>query len=128
MSLAWRTDTQLHDAVRLQLDEDPAIRANDIAVVASEGVITLTGFVDNYAEKIAAEETAKHVRGVFAVKTPRGVRGVSNLIRISQTPTSVEVRTRIEQALEQNDWQFHTQTVLGFLHEFPPVLPRKRLL
>jgi hypothetical protein len=32
-SLAWRTDAQLHDAVRLQLDEDPAIRAHDIAVV-----------------------------------------------------------------------------------------------
>jgi osmotically-inducible protein OsmY len=37
-----------------------------------------------------------------AVKTLRGVRGVSNLIRISQTPTAVEVRTRIEQALERN--------------------------
>ena len=164
-SLAWRTDTQLHDAVRLQLDEDPAIRSHDIAVVASEGVITLTGFVDSYAEKIAAEETVKRVRGVravandidvkvrderadpemakdalhaleshtsvpnrvtvtvrhgfvtlegtvewmyqkdaaeSAVKALRGVRGVSNLIRISQTPTSVEVRTRIEQALERN--------------------------
>jgi osmotically-inducible protein OsmY len=149
----------------LQLDEDPAIRSHDIAVVASEGVITLTGFVDSYAEKIAAEETVKRVRGVravandidvkvrderadpemakdalhaleshtsvpnrvtvtvrhgfvtlegtvewmyqkdaaeSAVKALRGVRGVSNLIRISQTPTSVEVRTRIEQALERN--------------------------
>ena len=66
-SLAWRTDTQLHDAVRLQLDEDPSMRAHDIAVVASEGVITLTGFVDTYAEKIAAEAAAKRVRGVRAV-------------------------------------------------------------
>lgn len=164
-SLAWRTDTQLHDVVRLQLDEDPAIRAHDIAVVASDGVITLTGFVDSYAEKIAAEETVKRVRGVravandievkvrdertdpevakdalyaleshtsvpnrvtvtvrhgfvtlegtvewmyqkdaaeSAVKYLRGVRGVSNLIRIARTPTSVEVRKRIEQALERN--------------------------
>lgn len=28
-SLAWRTDTQLKDAARLQLDEDPAIRVHD---------------------------------------------------------------------------------------------------
>ena len=161
-SLAWRTDQQLHDAVRLQLDEDPAIRAHDIAVVASEAVITLTGFVDSYAEKIAAEETVKRVRGVRAVANDievkvrdqrtdpeiardavhvleshasvpnrvtvsvrhgfvtlegtvewmyqknaaesaiaslRGVRGVSNRIRIAQGPTSVEVRSRIEQAL-----------------------------
>jgi osmotically-inducible protein OsmY len=72
-SLAWRTDTQLHDSVRLQLDEDPAIRAHDIAVVASDGVITLTGFVDSYAEKIAAEQ---------AVKRVRGVRGVANDIEV----------------------------------------------
>jgi len=32
-------------AVRRQLDEDPEIRAHDIAVVASDGVITLKGFV-----------------------------------------------------------------------------------
>jgi osmotically-inducible protein OsmY len=164
-SLAWRTDTQLHDAVRLQLDEDPAIGAHDIALVASDGVITLTGFVDSYAEKIAAEETVKRVRGVRAVANDievkvrdqrtdpeiakdaihaleshtsvphrvtisvrhgfvalegtvewmyqknaaesaiaslRGVRGVSNLIRISQTPTAVAVRSRIEQALERS--------------------------
>ena len=66
-SLSWKTDTQLHDAVRLRLDEDPAIRAHDIAVVATDGVITLTGFVDSYAEKIAAEETVKRVAGVRAV-------------------------------------------------------------
>jgi osmotically-inducible protein OsmY len=164
-SLAWRTDSQLHDSVRLQLDEDPAIRAHDIAVVAADGVITLTGFVDSYVEKIAAEETVKRVRGVRGVAndidvrvpnertdseiakdalhaleshtnvpdhvtvtvrhgyvrlegtvqwqyqkdaaetavTPlRGVRGVSNLIRIAQPTTSVEVRARIEQALKRS--------------------------
>ena len=66
-SLSWSTDTQLHDAVRLQLDEDPAIRAHDIAVIASDGVITLTGFVDSYGEKITAEEAVKRVRGIRAV-------------------------------------------------------------
>ena len=40
-SLSWRTDSQLHDAVKRQLDEDPEIRAHDIAVTASHGVITL---------------------------------------------------------------------------------------
>lgn len=66
-SLAWRTDAQLHDAVRRQLDDDRAFSAHDIAVIASDGVITLTGFVHSYAEKCAAEETVKRVRGVRAV-------------------------------------------------------------
>jgi osmotically-inducible protein OsmY len=53
-SLEWRTDSKLHDAVRRLLDEDPEIRAHDdIAVVASEGVTTLTGFVDRDADKLA---------------------------------------------------------------------------
>jgi osmotically-inducible protein OsmY len=66
-SLAWRTDAELYDTVRLQLDEDPAIWAHDVAVIASDGVITLSGFVESYAEKIAAEEAVKRVRGIRAV-------------------------------------------------------------
>ena len=66
-SLLWQTDTQLHDAVQRQLDWDPEIPAHDIAVTASDGVITLTGFVNTYAEKLAAEQTVKRVRGVRAV-------------------------------------------------------------
>jgi osmotically-inducible protein OsmY len=73
-SLAWRTDDQLHDAVRRQLDEDSAIRAQDIAVVAREGVVTLTGFADSYAAKIAAEAAVKSVRGVRAVANDIEVR------------------------------------------------------
>jgi osmotically-inducible protein OsmY len=73
-SLAWRTDGQLHDAVRRQLDEDPALGAHDIAVVASEGVVTLTGFADSYAAKIATEEAVKRVRGVRAVANDIEVR------------------------------------------------------
>ena len=42
--------------------------------VASDGVITLSGFVDSDAEKIAAEETVKRVRGVRAVANDVEVR------------------------------------------------------
>jgi osmotically-inducible protein OsmY len=66
-SLLWQTDTQLHDAVQRQLEWDPEIDARGIAVTASDGVITLTGFVESYAAKLAAEETVKRVRGVRAV-------------------------------------------------------------
>ncbi len=66
-SLLWQTDTQLHDAVQRQLAWDPEINARDIGLTASDGVITLTGFVNSYAEKLAAEHTVKRVRGVRAV-------------------------------------------------------------
>jgi osmotically-inducible protein OsmY len=72
-SLAWQTDSQLHDAVQRQLDWGSGLNAKEIAVLASEGIITLTGFVNTYAEKLAAEE---------AVKRVRGVRGLANDIQI----------------------------------------------
>lgn len=73
-SLSWQTDTQLHDSVQRQLDWDPQIEAGDLAVIASEGVITLTGFVHSYAAKLAAERSIKRVQGV---------RGVANEIQVA---------------------------------------------
>jgi osmotically-inducible protein OsmY len=66
-SLLWQTDTQLHDSVQRQLEWDPEIESHDVAVTASDGVVTLTGFVHSYATKLAAEQSVKRVRGVRAV-------------------------------------------------------------
>lgn len=66
-SLLWKTDAQLHDAVQYQLEWEPEINAREIGVAASDGVVTLTGFVNTYAEKLAAERAAKRVYGVQAV-------------------------------------------------------------
>ena len=164
-SLLWQTDAQLHDAVQRQLDWEPEIKAGAVAVTASDGVITLTGFAGSYAEKLAAEQTVKRVRGVravandihvrrrdectdpqiakdavhalrthtsvpnritvtvrdgfltldgtvewmyqksaaeSAVKYLKGVRGVSNLIRISPALSAGEVKTKIEEALRRS--------------------------
>jgi osmotically-inducible protein OsmY len=72
-SLAWQTDTQLHDSVQRELEWDPEINAHDIAVIAADGVITLTGTASSYAAKLAAEQSVKRVRGV---------RGVANEIQV----------------------------------------------
>jgi osmotically-inducible protein OsmY len=73
-SLAWQTDTQLHDSVQRQLKWDPEIYGDDIAIIASDGVITLTGTAPSYAAKLAAEHSVKRVRGV---------RGVANEIQVA---------------------------------------------
>jgi osmotically-inducible protein OsmY len=72
-SLSWQTDTQLHDSVQRQLEWDPEIESENIAVIASDGVITLTGLTRSYVAKLAAEQSVKRVRGV---------RGVANEIRV----------------------------------------------
>jgi osmotically-inducible protein OsmY len=94
-SLLWQTDTQLHDAVRRQLDWEPEFNDHAIAVTASDGVIALTGFVNSYAEKLAAEQTVKRVRGV---------RGVANdiQVKLGDERTDPEIASDALHALQGN--------------------------
>jgi len=67
-------DVRVRDEVRRQLDWDPDVDSSAIGVVAKSGVVTLTGFIDSYAGKLAAERAAKRVRGVRAVANDIEVR------------------------------------------------------
>ena len=58
------TDVRLRDAVIRQLDWDPEVDDSAIGVSAKAGVVTLTGFIDTYAGKLAAERAVRHHRGV----------------------------------------------------------------
>jgi osmotically-inducible protein OsmY len=62
-----KTDLQLQRDVLDELKFEPSIREAEIGIAAKGGVVTLTGFVDSYAEKFAAERTAERVGGVKAV-------------------------------------------------------------
>lgn len=68
------TDLRLRNFVVRELDWDPALDASAIGVSAKDGVVTLTGFIDSYAGKLAAERVAKRVRGVRAVANDITVR------------------------------------------------------
>ena len=69
MSIATLTDKdiRLRDAVVQQLEWDPAVEASGVGVTAREGAVTLTGSINTYAGKLAAERAAKRVSGVRAV-------------------------------------------------------------
>lgn len=62
-----KTDLQLQRDVLEELKFEPSIREAEIGIAAKGGVVTLTGFVDSYAEKFSAERTAERVGGVKAV-------------------------------------------------------------
>jgi osmotically-inducible protein OsmY len=61
------SDHQLRQDVIDELDFEPSVSAAHIGVGAHAGVITLTGFVSSYAEKLAAERAARRVKGVKAL-------------------------------------------------------------
>ena len=62
-----KTDTQLQHDVLAELEWEPSVDASQIGVSAKDGVVTLTGFVSQFAEKMVAENAAKRVYGVKAV-------------------------------------------------------------
>ena len=53
--------------MQAELEWDARIRSTEIGVAVKDGVVTLTGWVDSYAKKLAAERAAHRVRGVKAV-------------------------------------------------------------
>src|SRR5690348_16372802 len=62
-----QSDVDLQREVLAELNWDPSVNANKIGVSVKNGVVTLTGHVDSYVEKYAAERAAKRVHGVRAV-------------------------------------------------------------
>jgi osmotically-inducible protein OsmY len=67
-------DKTLRQIVIDELDFEPRIDAANIGVTAEDGVITLTGHVGSYAEKIAVEEAVRRVKGVKAIAEEIEVR------------------------------------------------------
>ncbi len=58
---------ELQLEVLQELDWDPRVNAENIGVTAKDGVVTLSGEVSSYFEKMAAEQAVKRVAGVEAV-------------------------------------------------------------
>jgi osmotically-inducible protein OsmY len=67
-------DTRIRDLVTHELVWDAAVDASAIGVAAKDRTVTLTGYVDTYHGKLAAERAAKRVRGVRAVANDIEVR------------------------------------------------------
>lgn len=62
-----KTDAHLKNDVDAELAWDPAIDATKIGVEVKAGVVTLSGHVSSYAEKLNAETATQRVAGVLAL-------------------------------------------------------------
>lgn len=60
-------ELELKQRVSDELEFDPAVNAAHIGVSVRGGVVTLTGHVDSFAEKFAAERAARRVKGVTGI-------------------------------------------------------------
>ena len=73
-----KSDSQLQQDIYEELNWTPDVTATDIGVSVNKGVVTLSGFVPNYAEKRAAEEAIRRITGVKAVAEEIKVKRVGS--------------------------------------------------
>jgi osmotically-inducible protein OsmY len=64
---AMKTDSQLQRDVLEELKWEPGIDHEKIGVAVDKGVVTLSGIVGSYAEKLLAENAARSVKGVRGI-------------------------------------------------------------
>lgn len=61
------TDKKIQEDVLKELSWDPEVDSEEIGVAVEDGIVTLSGRVDSYWTKKAAENAAKRVKGVKGV-------------------------------------------------------------
>jgi len=92
-----KTDADLKKDVMAELTWDPAIRATAVGVAVKDGVVTLTGHLDTFVEKIAIERALRRVAGVQAIALELDVK-----LSPQHKRSDTEIAAAAEQALKWN--------------------------
>lgn len=98
-AVRFKTDSKIQQEVLQELKWDTRVRAAEIGVAVYSGVVTLTGTVDSYAKKMAAQEAAHRVAGVLDVANDIQVKIPGNLAR-----SDSEIAQAIRRTLEWDVW------------------------
>ena len=92
-----KTDHQLKLDVTAELAWDPAIKADAIGVAVKDGIVTVSGHIDTYAEKRAVEKALRRVSGVKAIALELDVK-----LSARHKRNDTELAAAIENALKWN--------------------------
>jgi osmotically-inducible protein OsmY len=74
---------------------DPAVDATEVGVAVDDGVVILTGWVDAYMTKLAAEAAAQRIDGVRAVAN-------EIVVKAKGSRTDADIAKMVANALEAN--------------------------
>ena len=94
-----RSDDQLHNDIYQELKSDPRVTESNFRISVKDGVVTLTGKASNYAEKLAALETIRHLAGVKEV-----IEDIEVRLSFAQQRRDEEIKQAILNALTWNLW------------------------
>jgi len=90
------SDKALRKLVEDEIDFEPSVDSRTIAVAVKDGIVTLTGHVATFAQKVAVEWAAKRVKGV---------RGLAQEVKVQTTADAVEADDEIARRVaDLIDW------------------------
>ena len=110
MAMAIRkTDSKLHEDVLHELAWDTRVTATEVGVEVRDGVVTLSGMVDTWGKRLAAQEAAHRVAGVLDVANdievrPRGAPGYSDPEIAQAVRGALRWDSRVPDELVQTAW------------------------
>jgi len=134
------SDLSLRNNILDELDFRPEINPANIGVMVKDGVVTLTGYVSTYAQKIAAERAVTSIKGVRAIAQeievrPAGQQGVTddmiaaraaNIINWTAHLPEGAIKIKVQAGwvnLEgQVDWQYERDSILRAVHKLSGVV------
>src|SRR3954465_490412 len=92
-----QTDEDIQREVLRELKWDAEVAPNEIGVAVKNGVATLTGWVDTFSKKWAAERAALRIRGVKAV-----VNNIEVRLAPSHEQSDTDLAQSVARALEMD--------------------------
>lgn len=122
-----KDDATIRDDVIAELDFDPKVDASAIGVSVKDGIVTLTGHVPNYMQKLSAEAATQRVKGVLGLAEEIQVRfpfdkghsdaelaeRASNILSWTITAPKDGIRVKVEQGWitlhGEAQWAFQKQ-------------------
>lgn len=116
-------DKTIKTLVMDELEWEPSIDSNDIGVAVQDGIVKLSGFVANYAQKLDAETAVKRVKGVRGYVEDLEVRPfaqpftdealatrIANVIDWDTTIPKGQIKAKVEKGYVtlsgQVEWQY----------------------
>jgi osmotically-inducible protein OsmY len=94
-----KSDSQIQQEVLRELKWDTRVEETEVGVTVERGIVTLTGTVDGYAKKLAAQDAAHRVYGVLDVANDLQVRVPGSMAR-----SDADIAKAVRNALEWDVW------------------------
>jgi osmotically-inducible protein OsmY len=97
MTTQIKSDTAIQRDILAELKWDPAVSETDVGVEVNDGIVTLSGTVDRYAKKLAAERAVLRVQGVRALAEDIEINVYSGGLA-----SDTEIATKVVEAIESD--------------------------